>query len=267
MEKTSPMPGEPQTNGAPQEPYDAAFFASIGARTLRSARQVCPLVLSFFPVKSVVDVGCGEGNWLRAFLENGVPQVLGIDGDYVDRSRLMIPQERFLSRDLTKAIPADVGRFDLAVSLEVAEHLSSDCAGQFVASLAALSDMVLFSAAIPGQGGTHHVNEQWPSYWKELFQERGYIMVDCLREQIWDNSDIEAYYRQNLFLCLRKEALPSVPALQRFVDRPVRDLIHPVYWGHDTNLRSAWMLFRTAALAEVKRRLGIKGSFRSVLFR
>jgi hypothetical protein len=171
----------------------------------------------------------------------------------------MFPPQRFLARDLTQPIPADLGHFDLAVCLEVAEHLSSDCAWPFVASLTGLSDKVLFSAAIPGQGGAEHVNEQWPSYWQALFQERGYLMIDCLREQLWDNSEVQAYYRQNLFLCVRQEVLDSLPALQRFLDRPVRNLVHPYYWAHDPSLGSAWMNFRTAVICAMKRRLGIKG--------
>ena len=244
--------------------YDAGFFDRYAGGSLSSARAVCPLVLSLVPAKSVVDVGCGIGTWLRAFLEAGVDEVLGIDGDYVDRAQLMIPAERFLSHDLTQPVP-NARRFDLAVSLEVAEHIDPAFAGQFVSTLAGLSDVVLFSAAIPGQGGTNHVNEQWPQYWEKLFRTHDYAMLDCIREKTWNNPEVEAHYSQNTFLCVHQPLLERSPALKGYADRPVRALVHPAYYDYEPSLTSSWTLFRSATIRALKKRLGIKRRLREVL--
>ena len=143
--------------------YSAEFYAGQVAGSASSAAVVVPLVLSFLQVKSVVDVGCGVGPWAAEFLANGVREVWGIDGDYVDRSQLRIPTDRFVARDLSK--PLQFNRtFDLAICLEVAEHLPESRAGSLVSDLTSLASCVLFSAAVPGQGGTNHINLQYLPY-------------------------------------------------------------------------------------------------------
>jgi SAM-dependent methyltransferase len=144
--------------------YTSEFFRAKTEGSLRSARTVVPIVMELLKPGSVVDVGCGRGTWLSVFAEHGIADVVGVDGDYVDRRTLLIPPDRFVAHDLTT--PLRLHRtFDLVVSLEVAEHLPVACAGEFVASLTSLGSAVLFSAAVPGQGGTHHVNERWQDYW------------------------------------------------------------------------------------------------------
>jgi hypothetical protein len=157
---------------------------------------VVPFVLQVVQPKAVVDVGCGDGTWLAVFREHGVSDILGLDGDYVDRRQLQIPHDQFRVMDLSSpfALPRT---FDLAVSLEVAEHLPPECAEGFVGSLARLAPVVLFSAAIPLQGGMHHLNEQWPEFWTTLFQAHDYVAIDCVRGRIWDNVDVEWWYAQN----------------------------------------------------------------------
>jgi 2-polyprenyl-3-methyl-5-hydroxy-6-metoxy-1,4-benzoquinol methylase len=166
-----------------ETPYTSAYFDSHVAGSLRSAHAVLPLVLDLVDVKSAVDVGCGVGAWLSVLKELGVDDVLGIDGDYVEPKDLLIPKRCFTAHDLTQDF--DVERtFDLALSLEVAEHLPPERAHSFVETLARLARVVLFSAAIPGQGGIAHVTERWPDYWAGLFAEHGYVPVDALRYRI-----------------------------------------------------------------------------------
>ena len=165
---------------SPSSIYTVRFFSEQVSGSATSASIVVPLVLSMLNVKSVVDVGCGVGPWAAEFLANGVPEVWGIDGDYVDLSQLRIPQDRFLARDLTKSIQID-RTFDLAVCLEVAEHLPESRADGLIADLTSVAPCILFSAAVPGAGGTHHINEQYLSYWTERFLKRGYEGVDAIR--------------------------------------------------------------------------------------
>lgn len=188
--------------------YTNEFYAEQQAGSLRSARAVVPLVLDAVRPRSVVDVGCGVGTWLAAFLEAGVEDVLGMDGSYVDTERLLIPRERFTAVDLG-APPAPEREFDLVVSMEVAEHLLPGQAAGFVRYLAALGPVVLFSAAVPFQGGTHHVNEQWPGYWADHFREHGYLACDYLRPRIWDDGAVEWWYRQNALLFVRESRLAA----------------------------------------------------------
>src|SRR5687768_2487400 len=141
--------------------YSAAFFRTMSASARSSAEQVVPLMMELVQPRSVVDVGSAAGSWLSVFREHGVEDVLGIDGDYVRAETLEIPLDHFLAHDLAKPLRLS-RKFDLVVCLEVAEHLPRSRADSLVDDLAALGSTVLFSAAIPFQGGTHHVNEQWP---------------------------------------------------------------------------------------------------------
>ncbi len=179
--------------------YSRQFFDVQADGSARSASVVVPLVLSLLPVRSVVDVGCGVGPWAAEFLANGVPDVLGVDGDYVQRSQLRISPERFLARDLTQPVTFD-RTFDLAVCLEVAEHLPSIRAPGLVADLSSMAPCVLFSAAIPGPTGTHHINSQYLTYWVELFRARGYEAVDAIRPTIWGNDSVEWFYQQDIVM-------------------------------------------------------------------
>jgi SAM-dependent methyltransferase len=216
--------------------YPNRFFDFHRDGSLRSAREVIPVVRQFVQPKSVVDVGCGIGTWLSEFKIAGITDCLGIDGDYVDREQLLIEPERFQAHDLEKPLNLD-RRFDLAVSLEVAEHLPAACADTFVESLTRLSSVILFSAAIPQQGGDHHVNEQWPEYWQERFERHGYVVVDCLRRLLWRNGNVEQWYRQNLLFYVDRDRLADYPklasAFETAGENPLLSIVHPDYFlGH-----------------------------------
>lgn len=207
--------------------YPSWFYAEQEAGSLASARLVVPLVLDLVGPTSVLDVGCGLGTWLSVFRDLGVEDVTGIDGDHVDTSRLRIPPSDFRAADLTSfSLPPR--RFDLTVCLEVAEHLSEGYAPRFVQSLADSSDLILFSAAIPGQGGTHHVNEQWPVYWARIFGASDFVAVDCLRPALWEMRAVEYWYAQNIMFFVKRQALNLYPKLAEFgpCERPM-SLVHP----------------------------------------
>lgn len=192
--------------------YDSAFFAHLANESLRSARIVVPLVVELISPTSVLDVGCGPGAWLQALKENGVEVICGLDGDYLDRSTLLIDKEQFFAVDLTQPIRLD-REYDLALCIEVAEHLPARHARNLIEQLTTAAPVVLFSAAIPGQGGTNHINEQWPLYWRERFAERDWVMLDAFRPFIRDDPRIAPYIRQNLVLFASKSWLKSHPTL------------------------------------------------------
>ena len=164
-----------------------------------SAEVVVPLLLDKFHISSVVDVGCGIATWLAVFAEAGIKDYVGVDSEHVDLSKLQIPEDKFKIANFECFEPPDQ-RFDLCVSLEVAEHLSELTADNFVENLTGLSDIVLFSAAIPGQTGQNHVNLQWPSYWAEKFHKLGYGCCDFIRPIIWGNQEVNWWYQQNILI-------------------------------------------------------------------
>jgi SAM-dependent methyltransferase len=209
--------------------YDRSFYLGQEGGSRQSAEQLLPIVLQMLNPRSILDVGCGVGTWLRVAIEQGVSDVVGVDGAYVERDLLQLPGERFIACDLTKEI--DLKRsFDLVISLEVAEHLPAICADVFIDNLVRHGPVVLFSAAVPCGGGTGHVNEQWPAYWAERFEKRGYVAIDCLRELVWNNKKVEWWYRQNTILYVENEYLTSHPRLRAECERrggiPLA-LVHP----------------------------------------
>jgi SAM-dependent methyltransferase len=192
-----------------------------------SARRVLSILFDFVRPRSVLDVGCGLGTWLRVAQEQGVPEVAGIEGAWLDRSLLQVAPDLVTTLDLEPGFRLE-RRFDLVICLEVAEHLPASAAEVFVASLAAHADVVLFSAAVPNQGGHHHVNEQFPNYWAERFARNGFVPVDLIRPRVWDDSAVLWWLRQNILVFANDRGLKENPGLraEREVARPL-NLVHP----------------------------------------
>jgi SAM-dependent methyltransferase len=212
--------------------YGDGWFEERLAPALESPRRIAPLVADLMrpqSIRSVIDVGCGPGTWLEAFTGLGAEDILGIDGEWLDRDVLRFPADRLLIHDLEQPLQLD-RTFDLAISLEVAEHVSPDAAPHLVDALTRAAPVVLFSAAAPLQGGTHHVNERWPQAWAGLFAERGFVTVDPVRPRIWTDEQIAWYYRQNIIVCVRRDALDRYPALREEHERThgaILPLVHP----------------------------------------
>ncbi len=206
--------------------YDDTFMRLANqART--SAEVIVRLMQEVVPIASVADFGCALGTWLSVWQSAGVTDIVGVDGDYIRTENLLIPPQCFQPRDLSN--PIHLGRrFDLVESMEVAEHLPENAAEGFVASLVRHADIVLFSAAPPGQGGEHHVNERPYEYWRELFVRQGYRMFDWIRPQIRHSAAVQFWYRYNLFLFVADAKVPLLPDIVkrseiRF-ERPVPDI-------------------------------------------
>jgi|GEM_PF-185343 len=235
--------------------YDTRFFDNHTRRSLLSARAILPPIFEKLHPKTVVDVGCGEGTWLRAATELGSSKVLGIDGGYIDRSKLLIAPEDFLSGDLetlrVASILATASRppFDLVMCLEVAEHLSYNRAESFVEDLAGLGDVILFSAAIPFQYGTNHINEQWPEFWALLFRARGFLCFDWLRRRFWTHPDVDWWYAQNVLMFVREDT-PAAAVLpsESLVAGGSLSLVHPETFL--VNLLSLFRVHRKKAVDE-----------------
>jgi SAM-dependent methyltransferase len=192
---------------------------SENLHSVTGPRAALPVLFAKQKPLSLLDVGCGTGTWLRAALDLGIPEVFGLDGVEISSEKLHIPAGKIRHQDLTRPWNLNT-RFDAALCLEVAEHLEAACAPILIAALVQHTDLILFSAACPGQEGQHHVNCQWPAYWQRLFNQRGFSCFDEPRWQIWDDARIEPWYRQNIFIARRD----TVSAGQ---EPRLRAVVHP----------------------------------------
>ena len=224
--------------------YNTILADKAEAR-LASARKILALAHQIQAPASVLDVGCGHGAWLHVARELGADVIQGLDGPWIDEDALMIPREHFTAQALDQ--PFDLNRtFDLVISLEVAEHLPEQASEPFVDSLTRHGDMILFSAAIPFQGGQGHINEQWPGYWAEKFARRGYQAIDSIRPKIWADDSVFWWLQQNTILFMSESALEQAPDLWSFKVTQSANLIriHPhlymrwVKYAHELNRSS-----------------------------
>lgn len=186
--------------------YNEHFYESQMSASLRSAKIYSEYLVELIKLDSVVDFGCGRGTWLHAFGLLGIKKLIGYDGFWNSQEKMVDREITFIGSDLNEFIDCH-SKFDLAISLEVAEHLKVESAEIFIDSLTNASDIILFGAAYPGQGGTDHLNEQLQSYWAEKFLSRGYMPFDVFRPKFWGCNDIEYWYRQNTFLYIKSNSL------------------------------------------------------------
>jgi hypothetical protein len=223
------------------EIYGAERFSRYGESAVAFWPIVMPLLGS---PKSAVDFGAGSCDWLAA-LRDFSPAIdcVGVDHPNVPTDAIHIPIENFIHADLCQ--PVDLGRrFDLAICLEVAEHLPSSAAQTLVDTLTRHADLILFSAAIPGQRGKDHINLQWPHYWIERFAASGHQCHDIVRPLIWNEPRIKHWYRQNTFLF----------SLAPLAFKPLADwggapIVHPILYekvvkrAQPRALRLRWLPF------------------------
>jgi SAM-dependent methyltransferase len=206
----------------------AKYIYTCGDNDPDSAKQIAPILFSLFKPDSVIDIGCGTGIFLKCFKDLGVKDVFGIDGKWVDKNLLFqnVAPSEFVEADLEK--PLNLGKkYDLVLCLEVAEHLSKHSSDGFINNLTKLGDIIIFSAAIPFQGGYLHVNEQWIAYWQSQFQKYDYEVYDVLRKIFWNNEKIKFWYRQNIFLVANKNVQTDKYSFQNFFQNKILDFVHP----------------------------------------
>ena len=214
--------------------YDDSWYQDQILPAYRSAKIFLEHLHKVIKPKRVVDLGCGRGAWLKAFGEFGATTLVGVDGTWNSQEKMIDTSILFFGVDLNKPISIAQGKFDLAISLEVAEHLHPESAGTFIRSLTTLSNVVVFGAAYTGQGGTDHFNEQPHSYWAEIFNDIGYVAYDYFRPALWGKVDVEFWYRQNTFLYV-KQGSSEESQLLEFGLQPISNLkwmncIHPALY-------------------------------------
>lgn len=218
--------------------YGDSFYEGQMADSYKSATIYAQHLTGLFQPGSVADIGCGRGTWLKAFREAGANRLVGFDGNWNSSGNLVDDTIEFIAADLNQAIGSPDGeKFDLAMSLEVAEHLEPASAPIFIESLTGLADVVMFGAAFTGQGGENHINERPHSYWAGLFRERRFVPYDFFRPHLWGDQRVCFWYRQNTFLYV-KESCPLRDILHTrgyspLVETAFMDCVHPdLYNGY-----------------------------------
>ena len=230
--------------------YDKKFYRNQRVNNLQSAKIIVPIVLDFIrgvsmdTIPSIIDLGCGSGNWLSVFKEQGC-YVRGVDFGDIPIETLMIKQSEYVRHDLSQKY-TDKRKYTLSMSLECAEHISRANAEAMVSTLMELSNIVLFSAAIPHQRGRGHINEQYQSYWIDFFDKRGYQVFDIIRSQVWNNNEVRGFYAQNMFLFVNRncnEYSRLSCTLRDWPEIPF-DIIHPEIWEQVNGYKFVKMMDR-----------------------
>ncbi len=222
--------------------FSSDVYEQIRAGAQRSAAIVAPLLVDhacshrgpWRDSLQVLDVGCGEGWWSAALADD--PRVAEVVSFDAEQPSIVAPGVTVQRLDLERGPLKLVGEpFGLVVCLEVAEHLSIAAAPVLVKSLCdatAPTGVIAFSAAIPGQTGHGHINEQWPDYWDERFRACGWMLVDPLRDRLWSDPDVEPWYAQNLLLGIATPVGAS--------PRSPRRLVHPTIWEYRVHNTAYW---------------------------
>ena len=178
------------------------------------ARRIVTLLSELIELpRSMIDLGGNTGAWCQAFKNAGAQKVLCIDHPRTRQEKLLVDDSEFLACDLSTTLPAPIP-CDLAVSLEVLEHVPEPAGEAAVDFLTQSAPMVLFSAAVPGQPGWEHINCKPHAYWKSLFQQRGFERLDIIRPRIIEDATMPFWYRQNLFLFANAAGLGRVRVRQ-----------------------------------------------------
>jgi hypothetical protein len=219
--------------------FTADLYDTIRPGAQSSAAVVGEILNDLFDFERVIDVGCGEGWWGSELASRGRAEAVGVETENVPQPAPHVTRHQF---DLTvPGVLAPLGAFDLAICLEVAEHLPESAADTLIDSLCAAATTVIFSAAIPGQGGHGHVNEQWPAYWVRKFEERGYEVSGDLRWHVWGNDQVEPWYQQNMLVAMNVTGRNKQPYAynELFGEHAFQDpiaVVHPITFSHHVQL-------------------------------
>lgn len=206
-------------------PYNSQYYKKHLSGSYLSAKEILKYLINNLPISSIIDFGCGAGTWCLAAKELGIKIITGIDLHSYDSSYMLLPQNSYLKYDLRHALNLNQ-KYDLVISVEVAEHIDNSYSNIFIENLCRHGDLILFSAAMPFQGGTEHINEQPCSYWMNIFKIHNYLPLDCIRPHFWNTPEVEIWYKNNCILYIKKEIYHRIIEMIALDSFPI-DIVHP----------------------------------------
>ncbi|AFY32503.1 class I SAM-dependent methyltransferase [Calothrix sp. PCC 7507] len=177
--------------------YSAKYFQS---RTFETDYQtLAAVIFELYHPQTVAEFGCGPGHLSRELAKLGV-KVTSVDGHSQPSFTGLAVEFHHLDLNDPIAIANFFANkhFDLAICLEVAEHLQPQSSPILVKWLTSVAPVVIFSAAVPHQGGHGHINLQPREYWHNEFMQRQFIAADRVREELRATSSIAPWYRYNV---------------------------------------------------------------------
>lgn len=181
--------------------YSKEYFEELIHYEQKTASVFARIILEHVKPKSLIDIGSGVGIYLKAFYDLGINDCIGYDGSAHAVSDALLPG-RIMLHDLRRPLRLK-RRYDLCLCIEVAEHLDGRYAPLLINTLVSLSNRICFTAAIPGQGGLHHVNEKPHEYWIDLFGRKGFTLRKGLTNQIrreMTEAEVVWWIPQNLMI-------------------------------------------------------------------
>ena len=212
--------------------YINFFYLKHRPLTLSSAKKIIKLFPNFFQPDSILDIGCGTGEWIQTFKDRyPLCRFTGIDGKWIKKNNLVCKDFDFLDIDLNLELSSNVfnKKYDLVNCLETITDLTEQRGKDLVKKICKITNLCLFSSGTPVQTHGPHKNQQWQSYWHVLFDKNEFTAIDFIRPSIWNDDDVGPYYRQNCFLFVKKSWLNNNPQwknLSKNYKFPT-DVVHP----------------------------------------
>lgn len=198
--------------------YSREYYSNHDQGSYDSAITILSRLSAYVNPQSVIDIGCGSGTWCKAAMNVWGIVALGIDQHSYEDCNMHIPESQYLQNDIRSRVHGY--HADLVICVEVIEHIDEEYEDTVLDNICAMSNTILFSGALPFQGGTGHVNEKPYSYWVEKFNRRGFYLDERIRHDIWDDARVAIWYRNNIML-LHKNTNKNRMMHQHL------DIIHP----------------------------------------
>ena len=189
--------------------YSKAFYDSVTSRAALAADMASEHLCRAINFRSIIDIGCGEGIWLKTFAEkSSAAELVAVDlpGSTFKGLASIKSKIECIATDLANTTQLPNRIFDLVICVEVIEHVSKEYMVALLDYVTKHSIFLLFSGAVPGQGGTHHVNEQPMTYWHKQLASRGFVQMDIVRPLLMQQNGVPFYYQNNVFLYFNPDA-------------------------------------------------------------
>lgn len=237
---------------------DFWVFGDIEKRKANAHKVLKPVFNILGVPASLLDIGGGAGSWCATAKDLGVQRVCLVDACPPNQVIPELSHDEQVQANLEAGIP-NMGRFDLAICIEVIEHLTDDAANRLIGQMASCTNFVLFSAAIPGQGGIGHISERFHDYWHAKFSLFQFETYDVVRPMLISSSDIASIHRQNLFLYAKKgcaHSLADLPQICEDMELIRAEHLKSLYNKEPIDLRTALGAIPNALTRTIKRRFG-----------